>query len=44
LSPRRTEAEEVVDDVLGPLPVFLGVGLVDVLELEDVLAGGAIHL
>ena len=34
---------EVVDDVLG-LAVGLGVGLVDVLELEDVLAGGALHL
>ena len=34
---------EVVDDVLG-LAVGLRVGLVDVFELEDVLAGGALHL
>ena len=34
---------EVVDDVLG-LAVGLGVGLVDVFELEDVFAGGALHL
>ncbi len=34
---------EVVDDVFGGA-VFLGVGLVDELELEDVLAGGADHV
>ena len=43
LSPRMNGGGEVVDDVLG-LAVLLGVGLVDVFELEDVLAGGTHHV
>ncbi len=43
MSPRVDGGGEVVDDVLD-LAVLLRVGLVDVLELEDVFAGGAEHV